>query len=60
MSTIMHPTLRYPTPRDTHNGKQAAVICDGVGVRIGINGSKECIRLGMEMMLRVLNPSGKL
>jgi hypothetical protein len=57
---VMYQDMGYPKPRDTHLGPQAVSICDGVGVHIGINVLKECIRMGIEVVLRVPNPSCKL
>jgi hypothetical protein len=41
---VMYPDLGHPKPRDTHLGPQAVIICDGVGVHIGIKVLKESIR----------------
>lgn len=57
---VLHPALGYPPPRDTNPGEQGVVICDGVGVHIGFRVLQECIKHGIEVLLRVPNLSCKL
>jgi hypothetical protein len=54
VKTILHHVLANLKPRDTHHGQHVVVICDGVGVHFGMNVLNECIRHGIELVLRCL------
>ena len=53
----MQPALGYPRPRDTHPGDQGVIVCDGVGSHLCFTVVEKAIELGIEILLRVPNPS---
>ena len=57
---ILHPALGSPKPRESHHGQQVVVICDGVGVHIGLPVIRLCIELGIGVLPRVPNLSCEL
>lgn len=60
LKSVLHPALGSPAPRSDAPGKQAVVVCDGVGTHHAFPVLEAAVDMGIEILLRVPHLSHRL